>query len=316
MRQQNLFLTLFLSLFLFAPLLHAQQKQTPYYYKGDVDGDGDVDVADVVVTTRMVLRQTFEAAPRDTIRDTVLQVQTHIIRDTIVIERTIIQRDTVVLNIQASGNVLSGKKWWACGDSYTAWSDSIYPSGPFAGCNITYPYIIGSRNGMQVYNEAVSGSTLVNLGTRTDYFANTRYKEAPFQPDYITLMFGLNEVNAKLGTKTSTDVKTVWGAYNQVMRYLIVTYPLAKIGIIISDSWMTNELADTLIDIARYWGVPYLDLKRDPKITKMLGTDGVVKQEAASIRHNALVSPKDDDHCGVVGHEYRSTIIEHWLRSL
>jgi hypothetical protein len=88
-------------------------------------------------------------------------------------------------------------------------------------------------------------------------------------------MFGLNEINAlktgtiTFGTPDDTDNTTVWGAYNEVISYILTNMPNAKLGVIIADSWMTNEYSDVLKDICKHWCIPYLDLGRDdiPHIT-------------------------------------------------
>ena len=149
----------------------------------------------------------------------------------------------------ASGNVLYGKKYVACGDSFTAGDATGYTDAAGnTGTNSdfydqklkawkTYPWWIAKRNDMTLVNEAVSGSVFTNITGRLLPFSVERYKAVPKDADYITLMFGLNECEpdtaqgfdptAIVGTKTDTTNATVWGAYNIVFEYLMKNIPYA-----------------------------------------------------------------------------------------
>ena len=149
----------------------------------------------------------------------------------------------------ASGNVLYGKKYVACGDSFTAGDATGYTDAAGnTGMNSdfydqklkawkTYPWWIAKRNDMTLVNEAVSGSVFTNITGRLSPFSVERYKAVPKDADYITLMFGLNECEpdtaqgfdptAIVGTKTDTTNTTVWGAYNIVFEYLMKNIPYA-----------------------------------------------------------------------------------------
>ena len=68
-----------------------------------------------------------------------------------------------------SANVLWGKKYVSCGDSFTnrTWK-LVDPSGKAVydslwNCAKTYPYWIARRNSMQLVNLGVSGSTMTNF---------------------------------------------------------------------------------------------------------------------------------------------------------
>lgn len=60
--------------------------------------------------------------------------------------------------------------------------------------------------------------------------------------------------------------KTIWGAWNLSLGYIIEHNPFLKIGIIIADVWTNDLMHNTLILIAKYWGIPYLDLKNDENV--------------------------------------------------
>lgn len=229
----------------------------------------------------------------------------------------------------ASGGVLYGKKYVACGDSFTegdftnasederaeAYDDEL-------GMYKTYPWQIAQRNGMILVNEAKCGSTMYNNG-KANAFSVSRYKEIPTDADYITLCFGLNEesnLSDILGTSADTTNATVWGAWNVVLEYLITNLPYAKIGIIIPDAWTSSTMRNALIEIARYWGIPYLDLKGDDTVPLLISSKigYTVNSKAVELRRQAFcVDPASGDtHPNLKGHAYRSTIIENFMRSL
>lgn len=152
-------------------------------------------------------------------------------------------------------DVLFGKKWVACGDSFTHGDFSgiedpdayTIRDGRYAGQFRVYPFIIGNRCGMEVINEAVNGSTITNLhNDDSRNFSWSRYRSGIFEgADYITLAFGINDCtshqNAPIGTLEDTDNTTFCGAWNVVLRYLISTYPLAKIGILLTNGFSSID---------------------------------------------------------------------------
>ncbi len=241
----------------------------------------------------------------------------------------------------AGGNVLYGKKYVACGDSFTAGDANGYTDvNGNTGTNSdfydqklkawkTYPWWIAKRNDMTLVNEAVSGSVFTNITGRLSPFSVDRYKAVPKDADYITLMFGLNECEpdtaqgfdptAIVGTKTDTTNATVWGAYNIVFEYLIKNIPYAKIGVILADGWMTDAYRATVKEICAYWGIPVLDLSDDQSPLLLATHDtnrAEVSAKAKKLRNDAFKLGPYNDHPSLKGHEYRSTIIENWMRTL
>lgn len=222
-------------------------------------------------------------------------------------------------DIPFAAGVLYGKKYVACGDSFTA--------GPFSakteetwdndmGVYKTYPYWIAKRNQMTLVNEAQSGSDFVNADGASNPFSVSRYKAVPQDADYITLMFGLNETGVAIGTKTDSTNATLWGAYNTVFEYFLTTMPFAKIGVIIADAWMTQAYSDALKDICTYWGIPYLDLKADNISMGIGGKYSETSAKAKELRNAAFQVSSSDSHPNPNAHAYRSTIIENFLRGL
>lgn len=240
-----------------------------------------------------------------------------------------------------SGNILCGKKWYACGDSFTEWSTetfnvSDYPNITGKSYYKTYPFFIGVRNNMQVYNSAVSGQTMATpaTGEFTNCFSNELYKQIPADTDYITLWFGINDSHHRqgsaggdgedntgvipLGTINDTTTATFYGAWNVVMEYLLENHPYAHIGIIISNGCETTEYPTAEIEIAKKWGVAYLDLNGDYQVPMMHRTNGRSEtcERAQELRKNAFWTSDTNGHPNTKAHEYQSTFIENWLRSL
>ena len=230
-----------------------------------------------------------------------------------------------------AGNVLYHKKIAFCGDSFTEavnLGKTLYDN--FIGCYKSFGWRIANRNKMQLYHDGISGSTMhvVNNENPNDRypFAYERYKNVPVDCDYIILQFGLNESNiadsdTTKGTKDSTDTTTMWGAWNTVLGYLIENHPTARIGVIMSDAWMPQSYYTTLKEICEWWGVPLLDLGGDTNVPVMnggrrVGSGLVLNPKVAELRNATFYNADGDAHPNDKGHEWRSTVIENWIRSL
>ena len=262
---------------------------------------------------------------------------------------TILNKDIIV---PYSGNILLGKKWWACGDSFTAWTTEQFDPAEYPNITSvdsrfhykTYPFWIGARNGMTVHNFAVSGQTMAYPTERYDgtpsgfqnAFSNGKYQTIPADVDYITLYFGINDSHHRpgsqggdgesnegvitIGTIDDTATNTFYGAWNTVLEYLITNHPWAKIGIIITNGAETDEYAQAEIAVAKKWGVPYIDLNGDYKLPLMLRVNGKpdVCEEAIAIRKaQQWADPaQGNGHPNANAHKFESTFIEAWLRSI
>ena len=232
-----------------------------------------------------------------------------------------------------SSNILYGKKYVACGDSFTegdftGYEDENGLSGTNSpviydtewGMYKTYPWWISRRNGMKLVNEAKCGSIFTNYNNgQGNPFSVSRYLNVPKDADYITLMFGLNELNLtdeQIGNKTDSTNTTLWGAYNIVFEHFLTNIPYAKIGVIIADAWMSEKYANAVKAICAHWGIPVLDLKFDNNIPMgIFGRPGC-SDKARELRDKVFKVSNDNSHPSVKAHEYRSTIIENFLRSL
>lgn len=248
-------------------------------------------------------------------------------------EVKVIETFTAQLDSIRKMNVLYGKKYVACGDSFTqgAFSGFVDENG-LSSTNSpviydktlkmykTYPWWIGTRNGMTVINEAIGGSDFTNVEGAANPFSLSRYLAVPTDADYITLMFGLNETGLtaeQIGTRYDVTNRTLWGAYNVVFGHFLANMPYAKIGVIIPDAWITETYSNAVKEICAYWGIPCLDLKNDPTVPMgIYGRHSETSSKARELRDAAFTVTESNSHPNVKAHEYRSTIIENFIRSL
>lgn len=208
-------------------------------------------------------------------------------------------------------NILYDKIYTACGDSFTK-GDNLTEDK-------TYPNLIGSRNNMYVKNMGRNGGYAHYDNTSASFLnsgASNYYQRIPLNSDYITLSFGLNELETPIGDYTSTDNTTIWGAYNEVLNWIITNIPNAKVGIISPDGWMTETFKNTLKDIAKYWGISFLDLKGENVPLMIGGKYYDVSNVAVNNRNNLYRISSTNSHPNELGQKVRSYIIENWLRTL
>ena len=225
-------------------------------------------------------------------------------------------------------NILYGKKWVACGDSFTEgdFSNSptnnyIFTEGKYKGQKKVYPFFIGNRNNMKIINEAKCGTTITHKEGKTNAFVDGRYMQIPTDADYITLKFGINDkgYSVPLGTIDDDVNDTFYGAWNIVMEYLLTNHPFAKIGIIIGNGMQTeNTFPNAIKEIAKKWGIPYLDEAFGENVPLMHRTNkSFVCRKAKDLKFaNFSVKVGVNEHPNEKAHEYESTFVENFLRSL
>lgn len=233
-------------------------------------------------------------------------------------------------------NLLWGKKYVACGDSFTHGDFNGYvdPEGHTGtasdaydsewGCYKTYPYWIAKRNNMTLINEAVNGSTITNpddAGSRR--FAYQRYMNIPADADYITLKFGINDSashqNMPIGTINDTETNTFYGAWNVVLTWLITNRPNAKIGILIGNGLNgpnDEPYCEAMRLIAKKFGIPYLDEDLDDQVPLTFRTNKNVDPTIASLRQSQYRVTSSNGHPNVACHKEQSAFVENFLRSL
>lgn len=227
-------------------------------------------------------------------------------------------------------NILYNKKYVALGDSFTAGAfqdsptnDYIIDGGLYDGQYKVYPYLIGNRNLMQITNLAVGGMTLANVnGTSTNYLSDAVLSNIPSDVDYITIKIGINDnpdhQNSPLGTIDSNDSTTFYGSFNRVMTNLITNHPNAKIGIIVSNGMISIDYVNATINIAKKYGVAYLNETTDENVPLLIRTlRNDVSNSIKNIRNqNWEVLPGTNYHPNAKCHEFESGIVEDFLRRL
>jgi hypothetical protein len=174
------------------------------------------------------------------------------------------------------------------------------------------------------------------LNSITNPSADYYYQNIPTDVDYITLYLGINDSQhtgsgttgdgedatgvITLGTIDDTDTSTYYGAWNTVLTWLITNRPNAHIGIIVTNG-LSQSKADwrtAQINIANKYGIPYIDLNGDSRTPAMIRT---INQNIPSAVKTALINkwavdPSSNTHPNDAAHEFESTFIENFLRSL
>lgn len=247
-------------------------------------------------------------------------------------------------NAGINGNILYGKKWAVCGDSFSNGdftnatdSDYVIENGLYSGKNKVYGYLIGNRNNMTIQHLAVGGRTIATPadGTFTNCFSyDGIYNSIDADTDYITLYFGINDSHHRigavgndgeetkgiieLGTIDDADNTTFYGAWNVVLDYLIENYPNAHIGIIVSNGCETDDYRVATIKIAKKYGIPYIDLNGDERTPCMIrSTNTSISKKVRTARTKQwAVNYGTNNHPNAQAHEYQSKFIESFLRSL
>lgn len=247
-----------------------------------------------------------------------------------------------------SDNPLYKKKWAVCGDSFTnGATENRLKEGKYKGRRIVYPYIIGNHNEMEIVRHFAGGQTLANPsdGTFTNSLTNSSnplyYQNIPADADYITIYLGINDENhyrgwspdgestsgyIELGTIDDATSATYYGAWNEVLTWLITNRPFAHIGIIVCNGLGASEYQgvsgsdwrDAQIAIAEKYGVPYIDLNGDKQTPAMIRS---VNPKLASniktvIDQKQAVDYPNNTHPNDDAHLYESYFIEDFLRSI
>ena len=229
------------------------------------------------------------------------------------------------MNTDRADNPLYGKKYVACGDSFTegdfkgsVTDDYIFTEGDYEGCKKVYPFYIGRRNKMTVVNEAKCGSTLTMGGRKP--LSGDRLYAIPADADYITIKIGINDdekhQKMPIGTIDDEENTTFCGAWNVVLGYLTENFPDARIGIIVTNG-ATRPIVDATIEAAKKWGIPYIDLATDESLPLMLRSlrEDVSEEEKIKRNEEFRVS-STNGHPNERAHEFESYIIENWMKSL
>lgn len=245
------------------------------------------------------------------------------------------------------------EKWTTiAGDNYdNTFSSVVYDrtAGQWVeqnGSYKTYDYWIAKRNNMKLWKLTEAGRTLSDIATDGNSIAKV-YTNIPTDADYILIKIGINDYkqNASIGTveyddngtmKLNTSANTFCGAFNNLMRFLTEvkvsgsTYPKTvtspynktKIGIIVTNG-ASADIVNATIEVAKYWGIPYLNEDGETTLSLVHSTNsrpiGSRTSSWTSMRfstaHTNIVG-WSDFHPNLLAHEMESTFVEDFLRGL
>lgn len=224
-----------------------------------------------------------------------------------------------------NSNVLSGKKYVSCGDSFTEGDFTGLSSEEKENCKDkirgiykTYPCLIANRNNMEYIQKAVCGGT-------TKSFYNDILTTVPTDTDYITIAYGLNDYTGAPSTgghrlpigTIDDDVSsnTFYGYWNGIMNWLITNCTKAHIGIIIMPAYMGNDYRVAQENIAKKYGIGVINLYSDKNAPMFMNKDGA-DSTIQNILYDRYKVSDTNGHPNLEAHERISYCIENWLRSL
>lgn len=217
---------------------------------------------------------------------------------------------------------LSGKKWLAIGDSFTAGVGMPnIPVGMYRGQRANYPNLIGNNTGMIVNNKGRGG---LSIGGNEGYVA-LYLSEITEEYDYITIAFGINDLpnhkNTPLGSINDSTYNTFYGAWNILMDYIYTVIPSAHIGIIITNGIPYDYInyVNAMIEIAEKWCVPYLNMATGiqvPTLNRTGKNPNNIPEKVITSRNNAFSISQEDMHPNAKAYEYESIFIDNWIRTI
>lgn len=241
-------------------------------------------------------------------------------------------------------NILTGKKWVVCGDSFTnsGGTGTTIQSGKYAGKSYTYPWIIGNddRQDMNIVQFFQGGRTLAFPATPGDFTnsltnpnADWYYQNIPADADYITIYLGINDDHHRtgggdgedptgyipLGEITDDTTASYLGAWNVVLTWLITNRPNAHIGIIVTNGIASNDNYRLgQIAIAQKYGIPYIDMNGDSRTPAMLRTSNpnIASAVKTALINKWAVNPGTNEHPNDAAQLFESAFIENFLMSL
>lgn len=250
---------------------------------------------------------------------------------------------TGFVKIVNSRDTLYGKKWVVIGDSFSYGGYSpmnVFDSGRYCGSRKTYPYFIGSRTHINVVDFTLGGRTLAypSDGSFNNSIccptASCYYQNIPVDADYITIYLGINDSHhasgssgtdgenvsgiIPIGTVDDTTVNTFGGAWNVVLSWLMANRPNAHIGIIVSNGVENASYRTLTIEIAKKYGIPYIDLNGDERTPAMIRTvnPNITSSVKDILIQKWAVEPNVNNHPNDDAHEFESFVIENFLRSI
>lgn len=173
---------------------------------------------------------------------------------------------------------LFGKKIVTFGDSITWYDHQLFVDKTTMPNTraIGYQTYLRSAFGCEVNNQGISGQNTKQIGTRSKAFDYSDYSLATF-------FAGVNDFGQSRAVGTvqaigsSFDENTYCGAYQSMLEDVLKRFPTLRIGIIIPYKvWntqlgglMPREFTDKLVEIAKLYSIPYLNLYDEAQINEV-----------------------------------------------
>lgn len=184
------------------------------------------------------------------------------------------------------------EKWGAIGDSFT--SGGIYGvEGVTDGMyyNVSYPRIIGRKNGVEVTNYSQSGATVSSwLSNATIGLPKLLTDDAK---DLYTIMLGINESTDNVGTieditsDYTQNPNTFYGNMARVIEQIKVHAPKSKI-VLVKPPITAGEIKTAIQDIAEHYGIAWFDLTSDPYISSDFYKDNQATYHPVAITYSGM----------------------------
>lgn len=233
----------------------------------------------------------------------------------------------------SAGNILYGKKWAVCGDSFTSGAtNTLIGHGKYYDKKAIYPYLIGNRNNMDILKFFDGGRTLAYPATPSGFTnsltcptAAYYYQNIPEDTDYITIYLGINDEHhattgeiIPIGTISDNTTETYLGAWNVVLSWIMENRPKAHIGMIVTNGIENDDAyRQGQIAIAQKYGIPYIDMNGDARTPAMIRTSN--PNIAAAVKQILLDKWEVSDsnsHPNDDAHIFEATFIEAFLRNI
>ena len=216
-------------------------------------------------------------------------------------------------------NYLYGKTLLTYGDSITEGVNASTDAE--TGYKNTYAGLVAKRNGMNFVNLGWTGSTMAD-DDQKPFIHNgqiySHFDNKLVTPDYITVWFGWNDyahaqngTGITLGTITSEEESTYYGAYIKACKLLIQKFPKARIGLVVPYG-MDAEWRNAVRTVAKKFGLPYLDLYNNCPC--IFNNEDGVNTDIANLRQSTFLA--DGTHPNDDGYEWLSTAYEDFLRRI
>lgn len=211
---------------------------------------------------------------------------------------------------ESSGESLEGKTLMILGDSYSAGHGLL-------GSQKSWPELLAEDYGMELINEAISGSTLAS-GVRASNPMVWRCMELPEEPvDILFIQGGSNDWSRgiPLGERDQRDENTFMGALNLILDQMEEDHPEATL--VCFTPWVsngaTNELGletahytEAMIKVCRHRGILCYDASNT--------VQNNIHMDSLAFRTKYCLTPNDRWHLNAGGQLLFAPAISRWLQ--